>query len=82
MMIDNSIVVIENITQWIDKGLNLVNACVKGTNEVITPLISSVLTTCAVFIPLIFLSGISGALFYDQAMAIVIGQGVVTFWLE
>jgi multidrug efflux pump subunit AcrB len=76
MMIDNSIVVIENITQWIDRGLSLADACIKGTNEVITPLISSVLTTCAVFIPLIFLSGISGALFYDQAIAIVIGQGV------
>jgi len=76
MMIDNSIVIIENITQWIDRGLSLVNACVKGTNEVITPLISSVLVTCAVFIPLIFLSGIAGALFYDQAIAIVIGQGV------
>lgn len=76
MMIDNSIVVIENITQWIDRGLSLTEACVKGTNEVITPLISSVLVTCAVFIPLIFLSGISGALFYDQAIAIVIGQGV------
>ena len=76
MMIDNSIVVIENITQWIDRGLSLVDACIKGTNEVITPLISSVLVTCAVFIPFIFLSGISGALFYDQAIAIVIGQGV------
>jgi multidrug efflux pump subunit AcrB len=76
MMIDNSIVVIENITQWIDRGLSLADACVKGTSEVITPLISSVLVTCAVFIPLIFLSGISGALFYDQAIAIVIGQGV------
>jgi len=76
MMIDNSIVVIENITQWIDRGLSLPEACAKGTNEVITPLISSVLVTCAVFIPLIFLSGISGALFYDQAIAIVIGQGV------
>ena len=76
MMIDNSIVVIENITQWIDRGLSLTEACIKGTNEVITPLISSVLVTCAVFIPLIFLSGISGALFYDQAIAIVIGQGV------
>jgi len=76
MMIDNSIVVIENITQWIDRGLSLSDACARGTNEVITPLISSVLVTCAVFIPLIFLSGISGALFYDQAIAIVIGQGV------
>jgi multidrug efflux pump subunit AcrB len=76
MMIDNSIVIIENITQWIDKGEKLINACVKGTNEVITPLISSVLTTCAVFVPLIFLSGTAGALFYDQAVAIIIGQGV------
>jgi multidrug efflux pump subunit AcrB len=76
MMIDNSIVVIENITQWVDRGLSLFDACVKGTSEVITPLISSVLVTCAVFVPLIFLSGISGALFYDQAIAIVIGQGV------
>ncbi|HLN22268.1 MAG TPA: efflux RND transporter permease subunit [Bacteroidales bacterium] len=76
MMIDNSIVVIENITQWIDRGLSLFDACVKGTTEVITPLISSVLVTCAVFVPLIFLSGISGALFYDQAISIVIGQGV------
>jgi multidrug efflux pump subunit AcrB len=76
MMIDNSIVVIENITQWIDRGLSLTEACIKGTNEIITPLISSVLVTCAVFVPLIFLSGISGALFYDQAIAIVIGQGV------
>lgn len=76
MMIDNSIVVIENITQWIDRGLSLFEACVKGTSEIVTPLISSVLVTCAVFIPLIFLSGISGALFYDQAIAIVIGQGV------
>ena len=76
MMIDNSIVIIENITQWSDRGEKLINACVKGTNEVITPLISSVLVTCAVFVPLIFLSGTAGALFYDQAIAIVIGQGV------
>jgi multidrug efflux pump subunit AcrB len=40
---------------------------------VIRPLISSGLTTCAVFIPLIFLSGISGALFYDQAISVTIG---------
>ncbi len=76
MMIDNSIVVTENITQWMERGLSLIDSCVRGTNEVVTPLISSVLVTCAVFIPLIFLSGISGALFYDQAIAIVIGQGV------
>jgi multidrug efflux pump subunit AcrB len=73
LMIDNSIIVIDNITQYKEMGYSVSEACVKGTNEVFKPLLSSVLTTCAVFIPLIFLSGITGALFYDQAMAITIG---------
>jgi len=73
MMIDNSIIVIDNITQYTDKGETLATACIRGTNEIIRPLISSVLTTCAVFVPLVFLSGISGALFYDQALAVAIG---------
>lgn len=73
MMIDNSIIVIDNINQHNKSGNSLLKGIVNGTNEVIRPLISSVLTTCAVFIPLIFLSGISGALFYDQAMAVTIG---------
>jgi len=76
LMIDNSIIVIDNINQYVERGQPVEVACVKGTNEVIRPLISSALTTSAVFIPLIFLSGISGALFYDQAMAITIGLGV------
>lgn len=80
MMIDNSIIVIDNITQHKERGktgsLNpvyLIKSCVNGTNEVFRPMLSSVLTTCSVFIPLIFISGISGALFYDQAMAVTIG---------
>ena len=66
MMVDNSIIVIDNITQRWDKGEPLRTATIRGTNEVFTPMLSSVLTTCAVFIPLIFMSGISGALFYDH----------------
>ncbi len=81
MMIDNSIIVIDNIDQYIRKKENLENACIKGANEVIRPLISSALTTSAVFIPLIFLSGISGALFFDQALAITIGL-VVSFMVS
>ncbi|TGV03431.1 efflux RND transporter permease subunit [Flavivirga rizhaonensis] len=73
LMIDNSIIVIDNITQYRAQGYKLSKACVLGTNEVLKPLLSSALTTCAVFLPLVFLSGISGALFYDQAMAISIG---------
>lgn len=73
MMIDNSIIVIDNITQFRARGLSVIQACVRGTVEVIKPLLSSVLTTCAVFVPLIFLSGVAGTLFYDQAMAVSLG---------
>ncbi len=123
MMIDNSIIVIDNITQHRERATSfkfsrlhrdslrsqfqvsssklttetietrsfkqpqalkqeasnipnsqtLLSSCVSGTNEVFRPMLSSVLTTCAVFIPMIFIGGISGALFYDQAMAITIG---------
>jgi len=51
----------------------LESACASGTNEIFMPLLSSALTNCAVFIPLIFISGIAGAMFYDQAMAVTIG---------
>jgi len=73
LMIDNSIIVIDNITQYRERNYPLSKACIVGTNEVLKPLITSSLTTCAVFIPLVFLSGIAGSLFYDQAMAITIG---------
>lgn len=72
MMVDNSIITIDNITQRWQKGELLADACVNGTQEVFTPMLSSVLTTCAIFLPLIFMSGISGALFYDEALAVTI----------
>ncbi|MBO4397870.1 MAG: efflux RND transporter permease subunit [Bacteroidaceae bacterium] len=70
MIVDNSIIVIDNIVQKWTAGAKLTDSVVKGTTEVFAPMLSSVLTTCSVFIPLIFLSGIAGALFYDQAMGI------------
>lgn len=72
MMVDNSIIVIDNITRLADEGKPLDDAVALGASEVFTPMLSSVLTTCSVFIPLIFLSGTAGALFYDQAMAVTI----------
>ncbi len=73
MMVDNSIIVIDNITQLRERGFTLKEAVVKGVNEVFSAMLSSVLTTCSVFIPLVFLSGIAGALFYDQALGVSIG---------
>ena len=73
MMIDNSIIVTENISQYREKGYSLKRACAAGTTEVITPMLSSSLTTVAVFVPLIFMSGIAGAIFMDQAFSIAAG---------
>ena len=72
MMVDNSIIVIDNITRLWRGGCRLDDACVEGTKAVTGPMFSSVLTTCAMFVPLIFMSGTAGALFYDQAMAITV----------
>lgn len=69
MIVDNAIIVIDNIRQ---KGRATDDNIINAVKEVIMPMLSSVLTTCSVFIPLIFLSGTAGALFYDQAMGISI----------
>ena len=76
MMIDNSVIVTENITQYRQRGFSLRRSCDIGTSEMITPMLSSSLTTIAVFVPLIFMSGIAGAIFTDQAFSITAGLGV------
>lgn len=76
MMIDNSVIVTENITQYRQRGYGLDRACDAGTTEMITPMLSSSLTTVAVFVPLVFMSGIAGAIFADQAFAITAGLAV------
>ena len=73
MMIDSAIVVTENISQYRERGYSLRRACAVGTTEMITPMLSSSLTTIAVFVPLVFMSGIAGAIFMDQAFAITAG---------
>lgn len=70
MMVDNTIVLTDNITARWQKGEALRSAIVEGTREVRGAMLSSVLTTCAVFIPLVFLNGLAGELFYDQAVAV------------
>ncbi|TYK31912.1 efflux RND transporter permease subunit [Bacteroides pyogenes] len=79
MMIDSSIIVTENISQYRERGYSLRRACITGTSEVVTPMLSSSLTTVAVFAPLIFMSGIAGAIFYDQAFSVTVGLMVSYF---
>ncbi|MCC5921277.1 MAG: efflux RND transporter permease subunit [Cyclobacteriaceae bacterium] len=70
MLIDNSIIVLDNISRKQAEGMTVFDSCVEGVNEIMSALISSVLTTLAVFVPLVFLSGVAGALFFDQAVAV------------
>lgn len=75
-MMDNSIVVTDNITQYRDRNFTVDEACIAGTGEVIVPQLSAMLVNVAVFLPLIFLSGIAGALMYDEAISVAIGLSV------
>lgn len=72
MMVDNTIVLTDNITARWNRGESLRTAVVEGTKEVSGAMLSSVLTTCAVFIPLVFLNGLAGELFFDQAVAVTV----------
>ncbi|WP_246254414.1 efflux RND transporter permease subunit [Pedobacter foliorum] len=72
-MMDSSIVVSDIITQYVNLGYLIDDACEKGVNEVILPIFSSTLTSIAIFAPLIFMSGIAGAIFTAQAIAVTIG---------
>jgi HAE1 family hydrophobic/amphiphilic exporter-1 len=70
MLLDNSIVVLENISRHRDQGKNVLSAVSDGAGEVGTAVTASTLTTIAVFFPLVFVKGIAGQLFRDQALTI------------
>mgnify|MGYP000229217694 FL=1 len=70
LLVDNAIVVLENIARYREKGASIIEAAVKGTDEVSGAVIASTLTTLAVFFPLAFVTGFAGQLFSDQAMTV------------
>ena len=70
MLVDNSIVVLENIVRKREEGEDLLEAARSGTAEVAMAVTASTLTTVAVFFPMIFISGVAGQLFKDQALTV------------
>tara|TARA_R110002096_G_scaffold324349_2_gene518397 strand:+ start:13176 stop:16460 length:3285 start_codon:yes stop_codon:yes gene_type:complete len=70
MLVDNSIVVLENIARHKAMGKSALQAANDGASEVGTAVIASTLTTVAVFFPLVFVDGIAGQLFRDQALTV------------
>ena len=71
MLVDNSIVVLEAVHRQDRSQTTLPEAVYRGTREVGTAVTASTLTTLAVFLPLVFVEGIAGQLFKDQALTIV-----------
>ncbi len=76
MLVDNSIVVLENIYRHREAGKPLFQAAYDGTTEVWGAVLASTLTTIAVFVPIVFIEEQAGQLFRDIAIAISAGVGL------
>jgi multidrug efflux pump len=71
-VVDDAIVVLENVTRYIESGLSPLEAALKGANEVAFTVLSMSISLIAVFIPILLMGGIVGRLFREFAMTISI----------
>ncbi|MEO6102725.1 MAG: efflux RND transporter permease subunit, partial [Pseudoxanthomonas sp.] len=76
LVVDDSIVVLESIAKVRERGVGMLEAAIAGTREVGMAVVASTLTTIAVFLPLVFVQGIAGQLFRDQALTVTIAIAV------
>jgi len=70
MLVDNSIVVLENIYRFRERGYSQMDAAREGTAEVSTAIVASTLTTVAVFLPIVFVEGVTSLLFKELALTV------------
>ncbi|MXX77304.1 MAG: efflux RND transporter permease subunit [Holophagales bacterium] len=70
LLLDNSIVVLEAIQRRRDQGLSVVEAARAGASEVGRAVIASTITTVCVFVPIVFVEGVAGQMFGDQALTV------------
>ena len=70
MLVDNSIVVLENVQRHREQGLSILEAARRGSSEVSKAVIAATLTTICVFVPIVFVEGVAGQLFKDQALTV------------
>ena len=71
-VVDDSIVVLENISRHVSEGEKPIVAAYTGAREIVTAVTSSTLTTVAVFLPIVFLTGIAGSFFRPFALTVVV----------
>jgi len=78
-VVDNAIVVVDNIHRHRQKGQRLIESSILGTNEVGVAVIASTLTTIAIFVPIMFVGGITKIFFGQFAMIMVMALGASLF---
>lgn len=85
LVVDDAIVVVENIHRHIEGGMTPFDAAIRGAREIAMPVISMTITLAAVYTPIGFMSGLTGALFTEFAFTLacaVILSGVVALTLS
>lgn len=85
LVVDDAIVVVENIHRHIEEGLNPFEAACLGAREIATPVIAMTITLAAVYAPIGFMSGLTGALFKEFAFTLacsVIISGLIALTLS
>lgn len=70
MLVDNSVVVVENIYRLRSEGVSIIKASIEGAKEVSGAIIASTLTTVCVFLPIVFATGLAKQLFVDMGLTI------------
>ena len=72
MVVDNAIVVADNIYRHMEKGQRQVEAAIYGTSEIFLSIAASTLTTVVVFVPMLFIAGVTGIMFKELAVIIIV----------
>lgn len=79
LVVDDAIVVLENIYRYQEKGENKLNAAIKGSKEIVFPVIATTVSLVAIFIPLSQFTGYTGRLFQEFAMGIALSVALSGF---
>jgi multidrug efflux pump len=85
LVVDDSIVVVENVYRHIEEGMPPYEASLKGAREITGPIVSMTLTLVAVYAPIGFVSGLTGALFQEFAFTLagaVVVSGIISLTLS
>ncbi|MEO8400802.1 MAG: efflux RND transporter permease subunit [Gammaproteobacteria bacterium] len=85
LVVDDAIVMLENISRYVESGMQPFQAAIKGSREIVFPIIAMTITLAAVYAPIAFTSGMLGAVFWEFAITLagaVLISGAVALTLS